>query len=169
MAAAAARSLLRSSGSLLRAAPARSASSSATRPSLRRALAAPPRLLRSPFESSFCVESLLPLHSATAAARMKSMLAVPGRGLGWLTEGEFRLHSCLPSSMIQRLQYMSIFPKPTMPSIGLCCSCVDIDPMCIATLLINQYPTVTTSSSLDAMLNSLWSPYFICEMYAIPC
>ncbi|KAL6627098.1 hypothetical protein ACP70R_030824 [Stipagrostis hirtigluma subsp. patula] len=88
MAAAAARSLLRTSGALLRAAPARSsASSSAARPSLRRALAAPPRLLRSPVEASFCVESLLPLHSATAAARMTSMLAVPGRGLGWLTEG----------------------------------------------------------------------------------
>ncbi|KAE8779058.1 hypothetical protein D1007_47945 [Hordeum vulgare] len=85
--AAAARSMLRSSASLLRAAPAR-ASSSAARPSLRRALGAPPRLLRSPVEASFCVESLLPLHSATAAARMTSMLAVPGRGLGWLTEGE---------------------------------------------------------------------------------
>ncbi|KAL6850157.1 hypothetical protein ACP4OV_020784 [Aristida adscensionis] len=83
-AAAAARSLLRSSAPLLRAAPARSA---AARPALRRALAAPPRLLRSPVEASFCVESLLPLHSATAAARMTSMLAAPGRGLGWLTEG----------------------------------------------------------------------------------
>ncbi|OEL24242.1 hypothetical protein BAE44_0014737 [Dichanthelium oligosanthes] len=86
--AAAARSLLRSSASLLRAAPAArsSASSAATRPPLRRALAAPPRLLRSPVESSFCVESLLPLHSATAGARMTSMLAIPGRGLGWLTQ-----------------------------------------------------------------------------------
>ncbi|KAG8045491.1 hypothetical protein GUJ93_ZPchr0008g11834 [Zizania palustris] len=78
--AAAARSLLRSSASLLRAAPAR--------PSLRRALSAPPRVLRYPVELSVCVESLLPLHSATAAARMTSMLAVPGRGLGWLTEAE---------------------------------------------------------------------------------
>ncbi|CAM0152668.1 unnamed protein product [Urochloa decumbens] len=87
--AAAARSLLRSSASLLRAAPARSsASSAATRPPLRRALAAPPRLLRLPVESSFCVESLLPLHSATAGARMTSMLAIPGRGLGWLTQGK---------------------------------------------------------------------------------
>uniref|UniRef100_A0A0D3ELK3 Uncharacterized protein n=1 Tax=Oryza barthii TaxID=65489 RepID=A0A0D3ELK3_9ORYZ len=41
---------------------------------------------RSPVELSVCVESLLPLHSATAAARMTSMLAVPGQGLGWLTE-----------------------------------------------------------------------------------
>ncbi|RCV23400.1 hypothetical protein SETIT_5G003300v2 [Setaria italica] len=89
MAAAAARSLLRSSASLLRAAPARSSTSSAaTRPPLRRALAAPPRLLRSPVESSFCVESLMPLHSATAGARMTSMLAIPGRGLGWLTQAE---------------------------------------------------------------------------------
>ncbi|KAF0917583.1 hypothetical protein E2562_020954 [Oryza meyeriana var. granulata] len=87
MAAAAARSLLRSSASLLRAAPARSAPSAA-RPSLRRALSAPPRILRSPVELSVCVESLLPLHSATAAARMTSMLAVPGQGLGWLTEAD---------------------------------------------------------------------------------
>ncbi|XP_066400720.1 protein NUCLEAR FUSION DEFECTIVE 6, mitochondrial-like [Miscanthus floridulus] len=89
--AAAARSLLRSSASLLRAAPApvrSSAASATTRPSLRRALAAPPRLLRSPVESSFCVESLLPLHAATAGARMTSMLAAPGRGLGWLTQAE---------------------------------------------------------------------------------
>ncbi|CAM0880609.1 unnamed protein product [Alopecurus aequalis] len=85
--AAAARSLLRSSATLLRTAPAR-ASASASRPSLRRALGAPPRLLRSPVEASFCVESLLPLHSATAAARMTSLLAVPGRGIGWLTEGQ---------------------------------------------------------------------------------
>ncbi|KAG2594573.1 protein NUCLEAR FUSION DEFECTIVE 6, mitochondrial-like [Panicum virgatum] len=93
MAAAAARSLLRSSASLLRAAPARSSASSAAArphppPPLRRALAAPPRLLRSPGESSFCVESLLPLHSATAGARMTSMLAIPGRGLGWLIQAE---------------------------------------------------------------------------------
>ncbi|EER99988.1 hypothetical protein SORBI_3003G002800 [Sorghum bicolor] len=87
MAAAAARSLLRSSASLLRTAPATARSSATTRPSLRRALAAPPRLLRSPVESSFCVESLLPLHTATAGARMTSMLAAPGRGLGWLTQG----------------------------------------------------------------------------------
>ncbi|CAL5040088.1 unnamed protein product [Urochloa decumbens] len=94
MAAAAARSLLRSSASLLRAAPARSsASTSATRPTLRRAFAAPPRLLRSPVESSFCVESLLPLHSATAGARMTSMLAIPGRGLGWLTQGPGHIHA----------------------------------------------------------------------------
>ncbi|XP_035821973.1 protein NUCLEAR FUSION DEFECTIVE 6, mitochondrial-like isoform X1 [Zea mays] len=84
---AAVRSLLRSSASLLRAAPALARSSATTRPSLRRALAAPPRLLRSPVESSFCVESLLPLHTATAGARMTSMLAAPGQGLGWLTQG----------------------------------------------------------------------------------
>jgi hypothetical protein len=34
------------------------------------------------------VESLLPLHTATAGARMTSMLAAPGQGLGWLTQGK---------------------------------------------------------------------------------
>jgi hypothetical protein len=38
--------------------------------------------------SCFCLESLLPLRSATAAAQLKSMLAVPGTQLaGWLTQG----------------------------------------------------------------------------------
>ncbi|CAM0901655.1 unnamed protein product [Alopecurus aequalis] len=88
---AAARSLLRSSASLLRACPARSSSSlgvGASRPSLRRALAASPRpFLRLPVKASFCLESLLPLHSATAAALLKSKLAVPGTQLGgWLSE-----------------------------------------------------------------------------------
>ncbi|XP_020100863.1 protein NUCLEAR FUSION DEFECTIVE 6, chloroplastic/mitochondrial-like isoform X1 [Ananas comosus] len=46
----------------------------------------PPRLLRSPAESSFCVESLLPLHSATAAAVMTSMLSVSRSDYGLLSK-----------------------------------------------------------------------------------
>ncbi|KAM3297383.1 hypothetical protein ACQJBY_039324 [Aegilops geniculata] len=86
--AAAARSLLRSSASVLRAAPARpSALGLGARPSVRRTLSAPPRILRLPVEASVCLESLLPLHSATAAARIKSkLIALPGQGLGWLIE-----------------------------------------------------------------------------------
>ena len=42
---------------------------------------------RLPVEASVCLESLLPLHSATGAARIKSKLdAGPGQGLGWLIE-----------------------------------------------------------------------------------
>ncbi|KAM0938621.1 hypothetical protein DsansV1_C23g0180161 [Dioscorea sansibarensis] len=57
-------------------------------PKPRRSAAPPPlpRILRSPVEMSFCVESLLPMHSVTAAALMNSMLSIPGNGYGWLLE-----------------------------------------------------------------------------------
>lgn len=115
-AASAARSLLRSSVYLLGATPSRPSSSSlglGARPFIRRALAAPPPqvprfvhapapttqiaagcdggpcyLRRLPVEACFCMDSLLPLHSATAATRLKSMLAVPGQAVGWLTQGK---------------------------------------------------------------------------------
>ncbi|CAD5191955.1 protein NUCLEAR FUSION DEFECTIVE 6, mitochondrial-like [Musa acuminata AAA Group] len=85
--AAARRSLMRSS-SLRSAAAARIGASRASlrSPPMLRPAATPSRILRSPVETIFCVESLLPMHSATASALMTSMLAVSRRGYGWLSE-----------------------------------------------------------------------------------
>ncbi|KAL6845175.1 hypothetical protein ACP4OV_024670 [Aristida adscensionis] len=89
-AAAAARSFLRSSSpSSLRGTASRAASRAGPAPLPRRVPTAAPRvLLRSPVEMcSVCVESLMPMHSATASALMTSLLAAPAlRGFGWLTE-----------------------------------------------------------------------------------
>ncbi|CAO1946016.1 unnamed protein product, partial [Urochloa humidicola] len=91
-AAAAARSFLRSSApSSLRSAAARAASRAGPAPLPRRMPASAPRvLLRSPVEmSSVCLESLMPMHSATASALMTSLLAAPAsKGFGWLSEGQ---------------------------------------------------------------------------------
>ncbi|EAY75856.1 hypothetical protein OsI_03773 [Oryza sativa Indica Group] len=91
-AAAAARSFLRSgvaSSSSIRGAAARAASRAGPAPLPRRLPAAAPRLiLRSPVEmSSVCLETLMPMHSATASALMTSLLAAPAcRSFGWLSE-----------------------------------------------------------------------------------
>ncbi|KAG8077954.1 hypothetical protein GUJ93_ZPchr0007g5012 [Zizania palustris] len=93
-AAAAARSFLRSgvaSSSSIRGAAARAASRSGTAPLPRRLPASSPCIrLRSPVEmSSVCLETLMPMHSATASALMMSLLAAPAsRSFGWLSEGQ---------------------------------------------------------------------------------
>ncbi|RRT76182.1 hypothetical protein GW17_00006997 [Ensete ventricosum] len=73
----------------------------ASRPSLRplprsRPAATASRFPRSPIETSFCLESLLPMHSATASALMTSMLTISRRGSGWLSEGKLQTLLWLP-------------------------------------------------------------------------
>ncbi|XP_020080610.1 protein NUCLEAR FUSION DEFECTIVE 6, chloroplastic/mitochondrial-like isoform X2 [Ananas comosus] len=87
----AARSVLRASPFSLRSAVARLASESGASRSpllrLPKRSSVASRFFRCPAEMSFCAESLMPMHSATAAALMTSMLSVSLRGYGWLSEG----------------------------------------------------------------------------------
>ncbi|KAJ1689768.1 hypothetical protein LUZ63_013923 [Rhynchospora breviuscula] len=92
---AAARSILRSSSSLRSAATTAASQARSARPASFRlpkrggAVAQAPRFFRSPVEmSSFCLESLMPMHSVTASAVMTSLLAVSRRSYGWLAEGQ---------------------------------------------------------------------------------
>ncbi|KAJ8638829.1 hypothetical protein MRB53_015523 [Persea americana] len=74
---------LRNAAAKLAAQPKPTSPSSSKRVPL---LSSPPRFLRTPVEMSCCVESLLPLHSATASAVLSSMLAVSRRSYGWLSD-----------------------------------------------------------------------------------
>ncbi|KAF3328809.1 Protein NUCLEAR FUSION DEFECTIVE 6 [Carex littledalei] len=86
-AAASVRSVIRPAAILRRAvavAETRSASSPRVptlRPSITR------RFLRCPTQASFCLESMLPLHSTNANALMTSMLSISKFGFGFLSEG----------------------------------------------------------------------------------
>ncbi|KAK8936444.1 hypothetical protein KSP39_PZI012365 [Platanthera zijinensis] len=107
MAASGARSFLRSS-SFHRAASAVRVSCSEARASRPRqyipnSCSASPRIRRSPAALSFCIESLLPLHNATAAALMTSMLSVSMKGHGWLSEGIRSFYCCFSLKIFQWL------------------------------------------------------------------
>ncbi|KAK1429397.1 hypothetical protein QVD17_11606 [Tagetes erecta] len=87
-AAAAARSIFRSSS--LRSAAARASSQAKSAPSpfrigTKNSLSN--RIFSCPVEMSACLESLQPYHTATASALMTSMLTLSQRGYGWLPEG----------------------------------------------------------------------------------
>ncbi|KAJ0663467.1 hypothetical protein HanLR1_Chr13g0481531 [Helianthus annuus] len=92
-AAAAARSIFRSSS--VRSAAARASSQAkAARSPFRMGTqnSLSNRIFRCPVEMSACLESLQPFHTATASALMTSMLTLSQRGYGWLPEGKFTYH-----------------------------------------------------------------------------
>ncbi|KAL1363083.1 hypothetical protein HN51_011284 [Arachis hypogaea] len=88
MATAAARSIFRSSSAarcaFRAAAEAKSSRSTFFRMASNKPLSQSTR--RIPVELSFCVESMMPLHTATASALMNSMLAISRHRCGWIPE-----------------------------------------------------------------------------------
>ncbi|KAL0733455.1 hypothetical protein Bca4012_009665 [Brassica carinata] len=55
--------------------------------------------LRNPVEMSFCMESMLPFHTATASALMTSMLSVSAHSYSWLSHGNSSSILILPDSL----------------------------------------------------------------------
>nr|KAJ0201147.1 hypothetical protein LSAT_V11C600310140 [Lactuca sativa] len=91
-AAAAARSIFRSSSVRSAAARASSQAKAARSPfRIGSQNALSNRIFRCPAEMSACLESLQPFHTATASALMTSMLTLSQRGYGWLPEGKVQI------------------------------------------------------------------------------
>ncbi|KAI4378332.1 hypothetical protein MLD38_015823 [Melastoma candidum] len=87
----AARSVLRRASAVRSAAPRGASLAAESRPPFRASTSnsslSSRRIFRSPVEMSFCVETMLPYHTATSSALMNSMLSISQHGYGWLPEG----------------------------------------------------------------------------------